>query len=67
MKNILKIITIVVLALLTIQTTWHPFEYLKLKNDPKDAPKPELTYKNYCDGDFQKQVEDYLRDNYAIR
>lgn len=67
LKNILKIITIVVLALLTIQTTWHPFEYLQLKNDPKNAPKPELSFKNYCNGDYQKQVDDYLRENYATR
>ena len=67
LKNILKIITIVVLALLTIQTTWHPFEYLKLKNDSKDAPKPELSFKNYCEGEYQKQVDNYLRENYATR
>lgn len=67
LKNILKITTIVVLALLTVQTTWHPFEYLQLKNDPQNAPRPELTFQNYSKGEYQRQVDNYLRENYATR
>lgn len=66
-SNTLKVVTILLFALFVLQTTWHPIEYLKLKNDSKDAPKPDLSFKNYCDGTFQTQVDDYLKDNYATR
>lgn len=67
LKKLLFVSTVVILSILFIQTTWHPFEYLKLKNDTKDHEKPVLTFKNYCDGTFQQQVDDYLRENYATR
>lgn len=66
-KKILCIATMVLLSLLFVQTTWHPFTYLKLKNDPAKVQKPELTFKNYCDGSFQSQVDDYLKENYSTR
>ncbi|MBO4573704.1 MAG: hypothetical protein J5708_00055 [Bacteroidales bacterium] len=66
-KKILCIVTTVLLSLLFVQTTWHPFTYLKLKNDPQKAHKPELTFTNYCKGSFQSQVDEYLKENYATR
>lgn len=68
-KNILWILSIAFLLLLLVQTQRQPFslECLALKNDPKDAPKPELKWSSYNDGSFQEQTENYLRENFAFR
>lgn len=66
-KKSLCIVTVMLLSALFLQTTWHFSDYMKLKNDSKSCEKPKLTFKNYCDGTFQKQVDDYLRENYATR
>lgn len=57
------------LLLLCVQTQWQPFSLDRwtLKNDPKDALKPVLTFQNYKSGDFQSQTEHYLRENFAFR
>ena len=65
--KILQIAVIVLFTLLFVQTQWHPISFLKLKNDPKSDKKPELSIQNYRDGTFQRQVDDYLSENYAMR
>lgn len=68
-KNTLWVLSMVFLLLLWVQTKWQPFNLDRwaLKNDPKDASKPELTLQSYQDGSFQAQVESYLRENFAFR
>ena len=66
-KDILWMLYMAFLFLLFVQTEWHPFHLWALKNDPKDAPKPALTWQNYQNGTFQKQTESYLRENFGFR
>ena len=66
-KDILWMLYMAFLLLLLVQTEWHPFHLWALKNDPKDAPKPALTWQNYQNGTFQKQTESYLRENFGFR
>lgn len=69
LKDILWILSMVSLLLLLVQTQWQPFnlDSLTLKNDPKDAPKSQLTFNSYKDGSFQEQTESYLREHFAFR
>ena len=69
LKDILWILSMAFLLLLLVQTQWQPIKLdrLALKNDPKDAEKPPLTFKSYKDGSFQEQTEKYLRERFAFR
>lgn len=69
LKDILWILSMAFLLLLLVQTQWQPIKLdrLALKNDPKDAEKPQLTFKSYKDGSFQEQTEKYLRERFAFR
>ena len=68
-KDILWILSVAAFLLLLVQTQWQPIKLdrLALKNDPKDAQKPELTWDNYKAGAFQEQTENYLREHFAFR
>ena len=68
-KDILWVLSIVFLLLLLVQTQWQPvnLDRLTLKNDPKEAQSPELSWNSYKDGSFQGQTENYLRENFAFR
>lgn len=69
LKDFLWILSVAFLLLLLVQTQWQPIKLdrLALKNDPKDAEKPQLTFKSYKDGSFQEQTEKYLRERFAFR
>ena len=69
LKDFLWILSMAFLLLLLVQTQWQPIKLdrLALKNDPKDAEKPQLTFKSYKDGSFQEQTEKYLRERFAFR
>ena len=69
LKDFLWILSVAFLLLLLVQTQWQPIKLdrLALKNDPKDAEKPPLTFKSYKDGSFQEQTEKYLRERFAFR
>lgn len=69
LKDILWILSMAFLLLLLVQTQWQPIKLdrLALKNDPKDAEKPPLTFESYKDGSFQEQTEKYLRERFAFR
>jgi hypothetical protein len=68
-KDILWILSIAFFLLLLVQTQWQPIrlDRLALKNDPKKAQKPELTWENYKNDSFQILTENYLRENFAFR
>ena len=68
-KDILWTLCMAFLLLLWVQTEWQPFNLDRwtLKNDPKDTPKPTLTWQSYQNGAFQGQAERYLRENFAFR
>lgn len=61
------VLSIVLLLLLLVQTQWQFIHFQQLKNDPKDASQPVLTWQNYQDGTFQQQTETYLKENFAFR
>lgn len=69
-KNLHKILfvsTIVVLALLLVQT-FTGIVYVKpLVGVTAEAEKPELTFKNYVDGSFQSDLENYCREHCGFR
>jgi hypothetical protein len=69
LKDILWILSIAFFLLLLVQTQWQPIKLdrLALKNDPKDAERPQLTFESYKDGSFQEQTEKYLRERFAFR
>lgn len=69
LKDFLWILSMAFLLLLLVQTQWQPIKLdrLALKNDPKDAEKPQLTFESYKDGSFQEQTEKYLRERFAFR
>lgn len=69
LKDFLWILSMAFLLLLLVQTQWQPIKLdrLALKNDPKDAERPQLTFKSYKDVSFQEQTEKYLRERFAFR
>lgn len=69
LKDFLWILSMAFLLLLLVQTQWQPIKLdrLALKNDPKDAERPQLTFESYKDGSFQEQTEKYLRERFAFR
>ncbi len=71
MKNnfhkILFILTIVMFAILMIQTIWHPITLRSLKGNTDNVKCPEFNFKNYSDGSFQKKFDKYLTQNFGFR
>jgi hypothetical protein len=50
-----------------LQQNLEFFSFKKLSGYKKPAPKPELTYKTYTTGTFQKQEEQYLKEHFGFR
>ena len=54
-------------VLLFIQAQWKPFMTEPLKGFTPIVEKPELTFDNFASGDYQKDMESYIRDNFGFR
>lgn len=59
--------TLVLFALLFVQTIWHPIPMEPLTNDWQRVPKPQLSYSNFRNYTFQNELNEYLKDQYAFR
>ena len=69
-KNNLKILsvtTIFLLALVMVQTLTDFIDLKSLKGAMVKSEMPELSYKNYVDGSFQRGFEQYCRDRFGFR
>lgn len=71
MKNnvptILCLLTMLGFALMFVQTQWKPFKLEPLKGFTPVVEKPKLTFDNYVSDVYQKDVENYVRDNFGFR
>lgn len=65
--KMLFVLVIVLLTLPAIQQMTHVFPLKKLSGFEDKVEKPELTYSSYCSGEFQSQVDKYLRQNFGFR
>lgn len=65
--TILCLLTILGFALLFIQTHWKPFKTKPLKGFTPIVEKPEFTFDGFASGEYQKAVENYIRDNFGFR
>lgn len=69
-KNLYKIlfVTVIVgLAFLSIQTFTKFVPVKSLHGATTETAKPELTFKNFMDGSFQDNTEQYLREHSGFR
>lgn len=69
-KNLHKILfvsTIVVLALLMVQTFTGIIHVKPLKGVTVETEKPKLTLQNYIEGSFQSDLENYCREHCGFR
>lgn len=66
-KTILFTLTMLLLfaSILRNWLNWPNFK--ELKGVVVEKPKPELTFRNCCDGSFQQQVEPYLKQHFGCR
>ena len=50
-----------------IQQNCKPFKFKKLSGYLEVVNKPKLTFDTYKSGDFQRQAENYLKENFGFR
>lgn len=71
MKNnfnkILFIATIVLFAIIFIQSVWHPISFRPLDGATYKTDFPTLTLQNYKDNSFQRQLDKYSQENFGFR
>ena len=71
MKNrictILCLLTMLGFVLTFVQEQWHPFKLKPLAGVSFTTEKPKLTFKNFASGHFQKNTEQYSRENFGFR
>ncbi len=66
-NKILFIATIVLFAVIFIQSVWHPINFRPLDGATYKTEFPKLTFDNYKDGSFQKQFDKYSQENFGFR
>lgn len=72
MKNkvlyiLMCVLVVVCLCIPFIQMKFHIFNVKPLDGVISKTPKPELNFKSYISGEFQKTSESYLSENYGLR
>ena len=67
MKNILFILTAVLLFVSMLQKGVNLFSFRALKGVVVEQPKPKLTIAAYQDGSYQTQTEHYLKQHFGCR
>lgn len=67
MKNILFILTAVLLFVSMLQKGGNLFSFRALKGVVVEQPKPKLTIAAYQDGSYQTQTEHYLKQHFGCR
>lgn len=66
-KNILFILTAVLLFVSMLQKGVNLFSFRALKGVVVEQPKPKLTIAAYQDGSYQTQTEQYLKQHFGCR
>ena len=66
-KVILFALTAILLFSFAIQQQTGFFKCKELNGVTNERPKPELSFKSFCDGSYQKQTESYLQYHYGFR
>jgi len=67
LHNKLLIITIVLFAVLFLQSVFHPISLKSLKGFYNPVERPSLTYKSLADGSYQRNFEEYQQYNFGFR
>lgn len=65
--TVLCLITLIGFVLVFVQEKWRPFELKPLAGVTFETERPELTYKSFASGDYQKNIEQYSRENFGFR
>lgn len=65
--KILFICTIVILSLLTLQTSTGCLKLKSLRGVMVSAEKPQFSIQTYLDGSYQNELEHYLKDHFGFR
>ena len=65
--TVLCLITLIGFVLVFVQEKWHPFHLKPLAGVTFETERPELTYKSFASGDYQKNIEQYSRENFGFR
>jgi hypothetical protein len=65
--TVLCLITLIGFMLVFVQEKWRPFELKPLAGVTFETERPELTYKSFASGNYQKNIEQYSRENFGFR
>lgn len=66
-KTLLFVLTMLLLSFFAIQQHFQLFTFEPLKGVFESTPKPRLTFESYCNTNYQKQIENRLRENFGFR
>ena len=66
-QNILCLLTVTILTILLLQTGFHFISLKSLKGFTIKKESPQLTYENYINGTFQRDLEAYYKERFGFR
>lgn len=64
---ILCLLTLTSFTLVLVQQYEQPFEMKPLKGYTTQVDKPELTFSSFASGEYQNNIEQYIRNNFGFR
>jgi len=65
--TILCLLTMLGFVMTFVQEKWHPFKLKPLGGVTYETERPELTLKSFASGDYQRNIEQYSRENFGFR
>ena len=63
----LFVLTMLLLAMFTVQQHVHLFSFEPLNGVFEPTPKPSPSFKSFCSTDYQTQTENHIRENFGFR
>ena len=66
-KTVLFVLTMLLLAVFSIQQQFHLLPFKPLNGVFVATPKPELNFDSYRTGEYQTQTENHIRENFGFR
>ena len=65
--TILCILTLLGFSIMFVQEHWKPFKMKPLNGYTTTTDKPELALASFASGDYQRNIEQYISENFGFR